>query len=147
MCVKKPANLSMEDAVAATGVLLTSYEALVRVAHIAPGERVLVHLASGGVGLTALQLCKFYGCEIFATVGKKDKREYLINQMGIPADHIFSSRSLVFADQVKKFFASYLKNTDYGTHQRGRRRCSTQLVNGRRPSALFPTSSTQGAVY
>eukprot|EP01105_Mastigella_eilhardi_P023980 TRINITY_DN6146_c0_g1_i1.p1 TRINITY_DN6146_c0_g1~~TRINITY_DN6146_c0_g1_i1.p1 ORF type:complete len:4755 (+),score=1300.44 TRINITY_DN6146_c0_g1_i1:55-14265(+) len=100
MCVRKPANLTMEEAVAATGVTLTSYQALVRVAHIAPGERVLVHLASGGVGLTAVQLCQRRGCEVFATVGKKEKRQYLIEKMGVPADHILNSRSLAFADQI-----------------------------------------------
>ncbi|KAH3732369.1 polyketide synthase [Pelomyxa schiedti] len=102
LCVKKPSNLTMEEAVASTGVLLTAYEGLVRVAHIKKGERVLVHLASGGVGIAAVQLCQHYGCEVFATVGKKEKREFLVNKLGIPEDHIFNSRSLTFADQIMK---------------------------------------------
>ncbi|KAH3705795.1 Lovastatin nonaketide synthase [Pelomyxa schiedti] len=43
-----------------------------------------------------------YGCEVFATVGKKEKREFLVNKLGIPEDHIFNSRSLTFADQIMK---------------------------------------------
>ena len=46
------------DAAALPVSYLTAYHLLFRAARIQPGERVLVHMASGGVGLAALQLCR-----------------------------------------------------------------------------------------
>src|SRR5262249_33657846 len=40
---------------------LTAYHMLFRVANLRPGERVLVHMAAGGVGIAALQLCSTVG--------------------------------------------------------------------------------------
>ena len=61
------------------------------------GERVLIHAASGGVGLAAIQLARQAGAEIFATAGSPRKREYL-KSLGI--EHVMDSRSLDFADQI-----------------------------------------------
>lgn len=38
--------------------------------------------------------------KIFATVGTDEKRSFLIDKFGIPSDHIFSSRSAEFSDQI-----------------------------------------------
>lgn len=47
---------------------LTAYHILFRTAHVEPGERVLVHMAAGGVGTAALQLCRAIGnVETFGT--------------------------------------------------------------------------------
>jgi NAD(P)-dependent dehydrogenase (short-subunit alcohol dehydrogenase family) len=61
------------------------------------GQRVLIHAASGGVGLAAIQIARRVGAEIFATAGSPRKREYL-KSLGI--EHVFDSRSLDFKDQV-----------------------------------------------
>ena len=61
------------------------------------GERVLIHSATGGVGLAAIQLARQAGAEIFATAGTPEKRAYL-QKLGI--EHIMDSRSLAFADEV-----------------------------------------------
>jgi NADPH:quinone reductase-like Zn-dependent oxidoreductase len=47
---------------------LTAYHILFRTAHVQPGERVLVHMAAGGLGTAALQLCRTVdGVETFGT--------------------------------------------------------------------------------
>jgi NADPH:quinone reductase-like Zn-dependent oxidoreductase len=47
---------------------LTAYHMLYRIASVRPGERVLVHMAAGGVGIAALQLCRAIGdVEVFGT--------------------------------------------------------------------------------
>ncbi len=53
-----PDDMSLDAAAALPVNYLTAYHLLVRVANLRPGERVLVHMAAGGVGIAALQLCR-----------------------------------------------------------------------------------------
>jgi synaptic vesicle membrane protein VAT-1 len=63
-----PDAMSFEDAAAIPVNYITAYHMLFRVASIRPGERVLVHMAAGGVGMAALQLCRTVGdVEVFGT--------------------------------------------------------------------------------
>src|SRR5262245_12473300 len=81
-------------------VFLTAYHALVNQARLAPGERVLIHAASGGVGLAAVQIAKHIGAEIFATAGSPAKHEYL---RGLGVRHVSTSRALGFADEIRSW--------------------------------------------
>jgi synaptic vesicle membrane protein VAT-1 len=56
--VEVPDAASFEEAAALPVNYLTAYHMLFRVASIRPGERVLVHMAAGGVGIAVLQLCR-----------------------------------------------------------------------------------------
>jgi phthiocerol/phenolphthiocerol synthesis type-I polyketide synthase C len=94
-----PAGMSMEDAAGIPVVYLTCWYALVRLAQLSKGERVLIHAATGGVGLAAIQIARFFGAEILATAGSEEKREVL-RQMGIPK--VYDSRSLDFYEQILK---------------------------------------------
>ncbi|MDR3493781.1 MAG: type I polyketide synthase [Ancalomicrobiaceae bacterium] len=76
----------------------TAWYGLVEVARVAAGERVLVHGASGGVGLAALQIAKSRGALVIATVSTPDKRA-LVQLFG--ADAVYDSRSLAFAEQIR----------------------------------------------
>ena len=60
------------------------------------GDRVLVHTASGGVGLAAIQLAQAAGAEVFATASAP-KQAYL-RSLGIR--HVFDSRTTDFGQQV-----------------------------------------------
>jgi len=77
---------------------LTAAYALRELARLRPGERVLIHAASGGVGLAAIQIARAIGAELFATAGSEQKREYL-SSLGIA--HVYDSRSLAFADRLR----------------------------------------------
>jgi acyl transferase domain-containing protein/NADP-dependent 3-hydroxy acid dehydrogenase YdfG/acyl carrier protein len=95
--VPKPAHLTIEDAASLPIAFLTAYVALYRVARLARGERVLIHAATGGVGLAAVQLAKRIGAEVYATAGSEEKRAFLRAQ-GVA--HVANSRSLDFARDV-----------------------------------------------
>ncbi|SDM25909.1 Acyl transferase domain-containing protein [Catalinimonas alkaloidigena] len=95
--VQKPENLSFEEAATLTVVYLTAYYSLHHLAHLEEGERVLIHSASGGVGLAAIQIARWRGAEVIATAGNEEKRNYL-RALGVA--HVFDSRDLRFADQI-----------------------------------------------
>lgn len=92
-----PDNLSYEEAATIPVVFLTVYYGLIVQARLQEGERVLIHSATGGVGLAAIQLAQFLGAEIYATAGSQEKRE-LLRSMGV--EHVYDSRSLDFADRI-----------------------------------------------
>jgi synaptic vesicle membrane protein VAT-1 len=63
-----PPGKGFEEAAAIPVNYLTAYHILFRTAHVQPGERVLVHMAAGGLGTAALQLCRAIGdVETFGT--------------------------------------------------------------------------------
>ena len=63
-----PDAMSFEEAAAMPVNYLTAYHMLFRVAVVRPGERVLVHMAAGGVGTAVLQLCRTVDdLEVFGT--------------------------------------------------------------------------------
>ena len=63
-----PDAMSFEEAAAIPVNYVTAYHMLFRVACVRPGERVLVHMAAGGVGMAALQLCRTVDdLEVFGT--------------------------------------------------------------------------------
>lgn len=79
----KPSNLTMEQAAAIPLVGITAYEGLTR-AGIKPGQKVLVHGGSGGVGHIAVQLAKHFGAQVYST-GGGDKQLALIEELGATA--------------------------------------------------------------
>jgi NADPH:quinone reductase-like Zn-dependent oxidoreductase len=62
----------------------------------------LIHSACGGVGLSAIQISRLIGAEIFATVGSEEKVQYLVDTFGIPRNRIFNSRDSSFKQGVLK---------------------------------------------
>ncbi len=98
-CVcRKPANLSFEAAACIPTVSLTAYIALVELAGLKRNEKVLIHMATGGVGLSAVQIAKWLGAEIYATAGTLEKRQFLLDH-GIK--QVYDSRSSAFAGAIR----------------------------------------------
>ncbi|KAK7422917.1 hypothetical protein QQZ08_009273 [Neonectria magnoliae] len=95
-----PDSMSFEEGATMPLVFVTSMESLFGLANLRRGQKVLIHSAAGGIGISSIQLCKYKECEVFATVGSDDKRQFLKDSFGIPDDHIFSSRSTKFAKQI-----------------------------------------------
>lgn len=65
----KPASLTMVEAASAPLVALTAWQALVERANLQPGQKVLIHAGSGGVGTYAIQLAKHLGATVATTTG------------------------------------------------------------------------------
>ncbi|MDX2079752.1 MAG: SDR family NAD(P)-dependent oxidoreductase [Terrimicrobiaceae bacterium] len=78
---------------------LAAYRGLVDIADLRRGERVLIHHATGGVGLAAIQIAKSVGAEIHATAGSEEKREQALRE---GAHFVYSSRDPGFARLVRE---------------------------------------------
>jgi NADPH:quinone reductase-like Zn-dependent oxidoreductase/acyl carrier protein len=95
-----PQGWSDETAASVPVVFLTAYHALVDLGGLTSGESVLIHAGAGGVGMAAIQIAKHLGAEVFTTAseGKWDT----LRSLGIPDDHIASSRTLDFAQSFRE---------------------------------------------
>ncbi|AZV62689.1 zinc-dependent alcohol dehydrogenase family protein [Peribacillus frigoritolerans] len=71
----KPKNLTMEEAAALPLVAITAWEALFNRAHLVPGQDILIHAATGGVGHVAIQLAKWQGATVYTTASSQEKLE------------------------------------------------------------------------
>jgi phthiocerol/phenolphthiocerol synthesis type-I polyketide synthase C len=99
LAVPAPPELDLETVCALPVAYGTSWYALKELANVRPGERVLIHAASGGVGLAAVAVARYLGAEVFATAGSDEKRA-LLRSLGVEA--IFDSRSLDFVDGIRR---------------------------------------------
>ena len=97
LIARKPANLSHAQAATIPIAFLTAEYALNECARMCRGDSVLIHSASGGVGLAAMQLASLAGATVFATAGNDEKRDY-VRRMG--AALVMDSRNLRFADET-----------------------------------------------
>ncbi|MFI6896652.1 type I polyketide synthase [Streptomyces sp. NPDC050256] len=95
-----PPGWSFARAAAVPIVFVTAYQCLVEVARVKAGESVLIHTATGGVGMAAIQLARHLGAEVFATAGPG--KHDVLRKLGIPEDHIASSRSLGFEQRFRE---------------------------------------------
>ncbi|RAU91272.1 polyketide synthase, partial [Mycobacterium colombiense] len=89
-----PPGLSLVTAAGVPVVFLTALYGLSVLGGLRAGERVLVHTATGGVGMAAVQLARHWGAEVFVTAsrGKWDT----LRAMGFDDDHIGDSRTTEF---------------------------------------------------
>lgn len=95
--VPTPERLRDDEAATIPITFLTAQHAMVHLARLAEGERILIHAGAGGVGQAAIQIAQRIGAEVFTTAGSPEKREFL-RSLGV--EHVFDSRSLDFADQI-----------------------------------------------
>jgi NADPH:quinone reductase-like Zn-dependent oxidoreductase/thioesterase domain-containing protein/acyl carrier protein len=96
--VRKPSSLTFEEAATIPVAFMTAWYALHHLGRIQRGEKILIHSATGGVGLAAIQVARLAGAEIFATAGNEEKRTYL-REMGVR--HVMDSRTTAFASEVR----------------------------------------------
>jgi len=77
----KPKNISHAEAAAGSLAALTAWQALVNVAKVKSGDRVLIHAAAGGVGHFAVQIAKYIGAYVIGT-SSTENRAFLI-ELGV----------------------------------------------------------------
>lgn len=99
LIARVPTNLTPLEAAGVPISFLTAAYALHECARIRPGESVLVHAATGGVGMAALQVVQRAGARPLASAGSPEKRR-LAADLG--AQVVVTSRGLGFADQVRQ---------------------------------------------
>ncbi len=98
-CFPKPKGMSMVNASAFLLAYGTSYHALKDRANLKEGETILILGASGGVGLTALELAKLMGAKVIAAASSKEKLD-LCKKFG--ADDVINYTEESLKDRVKE---------------------------------------------
>ncbi|WP_245739945.1 beta-ketoacyl synthase N-terminal-like domain-containing protein, partial [Thermoflavimicrobium dichotomicum] len=96
--IPKPKSLTFEEACALPTVAITMIAAFRR-AQLKKGEKILIQTATGGTGLIAVQLAKYYGAEIYATAGSQHKLEYL-KKLGVP--HLINYLETDFEQEIMR---------------------------------------------
>ncbi|QDV70562.1 Polyketide synthase PksN [Rosistilla carotiformis] len=91
-----PNGLGYAEAATIPVAFLTASFALETLGNLQPGQRVLIHSATGGVGLAAIQIAKALGAEIFATASTS--KHAVLRELGIAS--VFDSRSPGFAAAI-----------------------------------------------
>jgi NADPH:quinone reductase len=102
-----PENLSFIQGAALYIPYFTAYRALVRHGNLQKGETVVIHGATGGVGIAAVQIAKALGANIIATGGTDYGRDLLKN---IGATHVIDHRNPDHYDKIMKL--TNMKGTD-----------------------------------
>ncbi|EGQ8542262.1 amino acid adenylation domain-containing protein [Vibrio parahaemolyticus] len=97
--VPMPRGYTYEAASTLPVTYLTAWIALKERARLKPKERVLLHAAAGGVGLSALYVAKYIGADIFVTAGSEDKRQRL-EELGVTV--VGSTRDATFETNLMK---------------------------------------------
>ncbi len=97
LVVPVPESLTDHEAATFGVAYLTAWHSLCEVGRLAPGERVLIHSATGGVGLAAVSIATMIGARVYTTAGSQAKRDLL---SGLGVEYVGDSRSLDFADEI-----------------------------------------------
>ena len=92
-----PANVSFAQGAAMGTPYATAYRGLFQRGHAKPGETVLVHGASGGVGTAAVQMARARGLRVFGTAGS-DEGLKLAREQG--AHEVFDHRAADHFDKI-----------------------------------------------
>ncbi|WP_339691516.1 NADP-dependent oxidoreductase [Celeribacter baekdonensis] len=94
------ANLTMPEAAGLPLVALTAWQALVEIGNLRPGQKVLIHAGSGGVGSIAIQLAKHLGATVATTASAAN------------ADMVRALGADIIIDYRKEKFESKLSDYD-----------------------------------
>lgn len=104
---RMPAGLDFTQAASLPLVALTAWQALVEIANLQPGQRVLIHAGAGGVGTIAIQQAKHLGA-IVATTASADN-----------ADFVRNLGAAIVVDYKKEDFSRILSEYDVVLHSIG----------------------------
>jgi acyl transferase domain-containing protein/NADPH:quinone reductase-like Zn-dependent oxidoreductase/acyl carrier protein len=95
--IAKAANVSFEQAASMPLAYVTAYHSLIKLAHVAKGDWVLIHAGAGGVGLAAIEVAQRAGARVIATASSPEKHGFL-HSLGV--EHVLQSRTTDFARQT-----------------------------------------------
>jgi len=98
MVYELPKKMSFEEGAAFPVNYATAQAGLVVMGGLEEGEKVLIHAAAGGVGISATQIAKARGAEVFGTASAS--KHDAIREQGV--DHPIDYRSLDFAEEVMR---------------------------------------------
>src|ERR1700743_1184737 len=75
-CLPVPENLSFTEAARPPETFFTVWSNVFDRGHLKPGESLLIHGGSSGIGVTAIQMAKALGSTVYVTAGSDNKRRF-----------------------------------------------------------------------
>ena len=97
-CLPVPKGWSMAEAASLPETFFTVWSTVFERARLQPGESLLVHGGSSGIGVTAIQIAKALGSTVLVTVGTADKAKACL---ALGADVAINYREQDFVEAVK----------------------------------------------
>jgi putative PIG3 family NAD(P)H quinone oxidoreductase len=97
-----PASFSMIEAGATAETLMTVWHNVFERGGLQPGETLLIHGGSSGIGTMAIQLAKAFGSKVIVTVGSQVKADACLK---LGADHAINYKTEDFVAKVKEITA------------------------------------------
>jgi len=94
-----PKGMGLTQAAALPEVVCTVWSNVFMVAHLRPGETLLVHGGSSGIGTMAIQLAKAVGAKVAVTAGSREKLDRCAE---LGADILINYREQDFVEEIKK---------------------------------------------
>jgi putative PIG3 family NAD(P)H quinone oxidoreductase len=98
-----PDGFSMIEAGATAETLMTVWHNVFERGGLQPGETLLIHGGSSGIGTMAIQLAKAFGSRVIVTVGSQDKAEACLK---LGADHAINYKTEDFVARVREITGS-----------------------------------------
>lgn len=98
-CLPLPAGVSLEDAAGLPETVFTVYANVFDDADLKPGEALLVHGGTSGIGVMAIMAAKAIGARVFATASSAEK---LAAIEGLGADGAFNYATCKWEDEIRK---------------------------------------------
>jgi putative PIG3 family NAD(P)H quinone oxidoreductase len=98
-CIAVPQALSMVEAAALPETLFTVWSNVFERGHAAPGETLLLHGGTSGIGTIATRLAKLFGLNVIVTAGSPEK---CARALEIGADHAIDYKTRDFVAEVKR---------------------------------------------
>lgn len=97
-----PSGIDMVAAASIPETFMTVWHNVFQRGALQPGETLLVHGGSSGIGITAIQIAKAFGANVIVTVGSKEKCEACIE---LGADRAINYKTEDFVTEVRAFTA------------------------------------------
>ena len=99
LCLPIPAGMSLIEAAAIPETYFTVWSTVFERARLAPGESLLIHGGSSGIGTTAIQLAKHFGAKTFVTAGSDEKCQFCLD---LGADAAINYKTQDFVEAIKR---------------------------------------------
>ncbi|WP_312819392.1 NAD(P)H-quinone oxidoreductase [Kaistella carnis] len=97
-CLPIPEGISLEDSAAIPETVFTVWFDVFMLGKLQPGEKVLIHGGTSGIGTMGLQMAKAWGCETYSTAGTEEKVAFLEN---LEVDHVLNYKKEAFEEVWK----------------------------------------------
>ncbi|MSQ75045.1 MAG: NAD(P)H-quinone oxidoreductase [Rhodoferax sp.] len=98
-CLQVPAGLSDIEAASLPETFFTVWSNVFDRARLQAGESILIQGGSSGIGVTAIQMAKAFGAQVFVTAGSTEKCQACL---ALGADHAINYRSHDFAQELMR---------------------------------------------